>query len=166
MNPFELTGLALGIFGLLFAFEAPRSYFLKLFRLRRAASPVPFLQIPIEQATEIVDYCIAEGERIREEMRSSPPKSEKDLWSYSDRWHRWRRETESYLSTMFSTTEVLSRLKELRPQHQNHHLELPWEDRTAALAADIEHEVVFFRALRSRLPNYLRSRKSGVSAIK
>lgn len=161
MGVSEFIGLALAIIGLLFAFESPRRGFLKLIGLGRKAHDAPsvaFLDMPLEQAADFVDRFIAEGDRILEDIRTFPPLSNEDPWSYSDRWHRWRRTTESYLGRMFSTAEVLIRLKKLRPRHLQN-MEAPWQQRAAQLTTDLGQEVEFFRVLRSRLPNYLRDSK-------
>ena len=103
-------------------------------------------------AAERLRHLIEVGEMLLDQLHKSPPSSREQLDDKSRDWHRWRQHSEQSMRELFSSSEPLQWLKELKPRHLD--VGKPWEKRASHLRRDIEKETLYLHNLLQRLDNY------------
>jgi hypothetical protein len=104
------------------------------------------------KAAQRLKYLIKIGELLLDHLHKSPPSSPEQLEVGSRDWHCWRRQSEQSMWELFSSSEPLQRLRELRPRHLD--FDKRWEERASYLPQDIEKETQYLRNLLQRLDTY------------
>lgn len=104
------------------------------------------------KAAERLKYLIKIGELLLDQLHKSPPSSPKKLEVSSRDWYCWRRQSEESMWELFSSSEPLQRLRELRPRHLE--FDKRWEERASYLPRDVENETQYLQNLLQRLDNY------------
>jgi len=103
------------------------------------------------KAVERLKYLIKIGELLLDQLHKSPPSSRERLEVGSRDWYCWRRQSEESMWELFSSSEPLQGLRELRPRNLD--FDKRWEERASYLPRDVEKEMQYLRDLLQRLDN-------------
>jgi hypothetical protein len=104
------------------------------------------------KAAERLKYLIKIGELLLDHLHKSPPSSPERLEVASRDWYCWRRQSEESMWELFSSSEPLQWLRELRPRHLD--FKKRWEERASYLPRDVEKETQYLHNLLQRLDNH------------
>jgi hypothetical protein len=104
------------------------------------------------KAAERLKYLIKIGELLLDHLHKSPPSSPERLEVASRDWYCWRRQSEESMWELFSSSEPLQWLRQLRPRHLD--FKKRWEERASYLPRDVEKEANYLHNLLQRLENY------------
>jgi hypothetical protein len=110
------------------------------------------LQTSKTKAAERLKHLIKIGELLLDQLHKFPPSSREQLEVGSRDWHCWRRQSEQFMWELFSSSEPLQWLRELRPRHLDFNKR--WEERASYLPRDVENEMRYLHNLLQRLNNY------------
>ena len=104
------------------------------------------------KAVERLKYLIKIGELLLDQLHKSPPSSRERLEVGSRDWYCWRRQSEESMWELFSSSEPLQWLRELRPRNLD--FDKRWEERASYLPRDVEKDIQYLHNLLQRLENY------------
>jgi len=104
------------------------------------------------KAVERLKYLIKIGELLLDQLHKSPPSSRERLEVGSRDWYCWRRQSEESMWELFSSSEPLQGLRELRPRNLD--FDKRWEERASYLPRDVVRDTQYLHNLLQRLENY------------